>query len=72
MAKKEGPIELVGNEPGAAKQAKQKWQAFWLCVVPGIPENSQLWLIDDPITAGDFKTLMIDVSKWKNFGRRVV
>lgn len=69
--KKEGPIDLGGNEPEAAKQAQQKGQAFWLCVVPGIPENPQLWVVDDPLRAGESKTVTIDVSKWKAYGRRV-
>lgn len=70
--KREGPIELVGNEPLAAEQAKQKGQAFWLVVVPGIPENPQLWVIEDPLAVGEHKIVSIDVTKWRNAGRRVV
>ncbi|HEV2348358.1 MAG TPA: DUF3883 domain-containing protein [Terriglobia bacterium] len=70
--RKEGPVELVGNEPVAAQQAKQKNQEYWLCVVPGIPENPQLWVINDRLNAGEFKTITIDSSRWKRHGRRVI
>ena len=70
--KKEEPVELVGNEPQAAQQAKQKGEEFWLAVVPGIPENPQLWVVEDPLAAGEHKIVTLDVSKWRSRGRRVV
>lgn len=69
--KNERAVELDGNEPDAAKQAQQKGQAFWLCVVPNIPENPQLWVVEDVIDAGDFDVLTIDVKQWKSRGRRI-
>lgn len=69
--KKDGPVELVGNEPTAAQQAKSKGTLFWLCVVTGVPEHPQLWVIEDPLQVGDFKICTIDVSKWRGHGRRV-
>jgi hypothetical protein len=69
--KKEGPIELKGKQPDTAKQAQKKNQCFWLCIVPGIPENPQLWVVEDPLNAGEYDVVTIDVSKWKLHGRRV-
>ena len=70
--KHEGPISLVGNEPDAAQQAKLNGEPFWLCVVPGIPENPELWIVKDVITIGESIILTIPVSKWKQYGSRVV
>lgn len=70
--KHEGPISLVGNEPDAAQQAKLNGQSFWLCVVPGIPENPELWIVKDVIAIGESIILTIPVSKWKQYGSRVV
>jgi hypothetical protein len=69
--KSESAVELIGNEPTAAKQAKQKGTLFWLCIVAGIPETPRLWVVEDPLSVGDFKTVTIDISKWKAAGRRV-
>jgi adenine-specific DNA-methyltransferase len=44
---------------------------FWVCVVAGIPEEPQLWVVEDALDAGSFDTLKIDVSQWKSKGRRV-
>lgn len=70
--KTEHAIELDGNEPATAQQAKQNNIPFWLCVVPGIPENPQLWVVEDPLTAGQSNIVTIDISRWKASGRRVV
>lgn len=70
--KKHGPVELDGNEPKAATDAKKKNQPFWLCIVPGIPENPELWVIEDPISIGAYNVVTIDVSNWKMAGRRLV
>lgn len=70
--KKEGQIILVGKEPDTAKQAKMKNQCFWVCIVPGIPANPQLWVVEDPLSVGEYSIVTIDVSKWKSTGRRVV
>lgn len=70
--KREGPVELSGNEPDAAKQAKQKGQCFWLCIVPGIPESPQLWIVEDPLDIGDYNVVTINIGKWRGAGRRVV
>lgn len=70
--KAEHPIELVGNEPLAARQAKQNNVPFWVCVVPGIPENAKLWVVEDALAAGQFDVVTIDVGSWKGHGRRVV
>jgi hypothetical protein len=67
---KEGPVVLDGNEPTVARQAKQNNEPFWVCIVPAIPENPQLWILENPIDAGEFNTLTIDVSSWKAKGRR--
>jgi len=70
--KAEHAIELDGNEPKAAQQARQNNLPFWICVVPGIPENPQLWVVEDPLTVGQSNIVTIDISKWKSSGRRVV
>jgi hypothetical protein len=64
------PVQLVGNEPHTARTALENGELFWLCVVPGIPETPQVWIVEDPIGAGSFDTLNIDVSQWKTHGRR--
>src|SRR5262249_52826612 len=69
--KKAEPIELVGNEPDAARMALKNKELFWVCIVPGIPENPQLWIVDDAPSIGTYSTLKIDVSQWKTHGRRV-
>jgi len=70
--KKEAQVELIGNEPKASQEARLKGQGFWVCIVPGIPEYPQLWIVNDPLTCGEYKTLTLDVSRWKAFGRRLV
>ncbi len=69
--KKDAPVELVGNEPIAAQQAEAKGNLFWLCVVTGIPEQPQLWVVEDPLKVGAYKTVTVDISQWKGSGRRV-
>ena len=69
--KAEHVVELRGNEPRAAKLAGQQGGMFWLCVVAGIPENPELWVVEDVLKAGDYDTLTIDVREWKLYGRRV-
>ena len=70
--KKDSPVELVGNEPQAAKAAFNNGEPFWVCIVPGIPEAPQLWIVENALTAGDFDTLKIDVNQWRIHGRRVL
>jgi hypothetical protein len=64
-------VQLVGNEPQAAKTAHENAEPFWVCVVPGIPEAPQLWVVEDATKAGEYDTLKIDVTQWKGHGRRV-
>src|SRR5262245_10391506 len=45
--RKESPVQLVGNEPDAAKTALQNGEPFWVCVIPGIPQAPQLWVVED-------------------------
>lgn len=66
------PIDLEGKEPEAARQSKMNGELFWLCVVPGIPENPELWVVDDVTTIGQTNVLSVPVSAWKQYGRRVV
>jgi len=70
--KQEGPISLVGNEPDTARQAKLNGEPFWLCVVPGIPENPELWIVKDVITIAQSVILTLPISIWKQYGSRVV
>jgi hypothetical protein len=69
--RKEQPVQLVGNEPDVAKCAHENNEPFWVCVVVGIPEKPQLWVVEDAVGVGSFNTLTIDVSDWKTHGRRV-
>lgn len=69
--KKDLPVELVGNEPQAARNALNNREPFWVCIVPGIPEDPQLWIVEDALQAGTFDTLKIDVAQWRTHGRRV-
>lgn len=69
--KQEQPVRLVGKEPVAAKAAKSNSQPFWVCVVSGIPETPQLWVVEQPLDAGNYDTLTIDIAQWRNYGRRV-
>jgi hypothetical protein len=69
--KKEEPVQLIGNEPRAARAALNNGEAFWVCVVPGIPESPQLWVVEDALKAGTSDTLKIDVTQWRTHGRRV-
>jgi hypothetical protein len=70
--KQEQPVSLVGKEPGAAQAAANNGEPFWVCVVPGIPEEPQLWVAEDVLNAGSLDTLTLDVSKWRTFGRREI
>lgn len=65
-------VELKGNEPAAAQQAQQNKRPFWVCVVRAIPENPELWVVEDPLAAGQYDVVTIDVSQWKTSGRRVI
>jgi hypothetical protein len=69
--KKEQPVQLVGNEPGAAAGALGNGERFWVCVVPGIPEEPQLWVVEEPLRVGHKETVTIDVSDWRSSGRRL-
>ena len=69
--KTDHPVELRGNEPAAATQARNNSQPFWVCIVPGIPESPQLWVVEDPLGVGHSDIVTIDVSKWRSSGRRV-
>jgi hypothetical protein len=69
--KNEQPVQLVGNEPEAARIALQNKEPFWVCVVAGIPEEPKLWVVEDALKAGSFDTLKIDVTEWRTHGRRV-
>jgi hypothetical protein len=70
--KKEEPIDLIGKEPEAARQAKWNSEAFWVCIVPNVPENPELWIVEDATKFGQTNTLTIPISAWKQHGRRVV
>lgn len=70
--KKEEPIDLIGKEPEAAKQANWNGEAFWVCIVPNVPENPELWIVEDAIKFGQANTLTIPISAWKQHGRRVI
>lgn len=69
--KADQPVQLVDNEPKAAQAARNNGERFWVCVVAGIPEQPQLWVVEDPLNAGTFDTLKIDINQWKMHGRRV-
>lgn len=69
--KQEDAVELIGNEPDAAKQAKTNGQPFWVCIVPNIPENPELWVVEDAEQAGASDTLTISVNNWKTYGHRI-
>ena len=70
--KQEGPVDLIGNEPEAARQAKQNRELFWVCIVPNIPENPELWVVDDATMAGQSNTLTIPIANWKQYGHRII
>jgi hypothetical protein len=67
--KKDLPVELIGNEPQAARNAFNNREPFWVCIVPGIPEDPQLWIVEDALQAGTFDTSK--VAQWRTHGRRV-
>lgn len=70
--KQDVPIDLIGKEPEAAQQAKLNAELFWVCIVPSIPENPELWVVDDATTIGQSNILTIPVNVWKQYGRRIV
>lgn len=70
--KKEEEIDLVGNEPEAARQAKRNGEEFWVCIVPGIPENPELWIVKDVADIGQSNALTLPISIWKKYGHRFV
>ena len=70
--KREEAIDLIGNEPKAAKQAELNNEPFWVCIVPGVPENPELWVVDNAIAIGQSNILTIPVSVWKQYGRRII
>jgi len=69
--KKDGPIQLVGNEPEAARAALNSGESFWVCIVPGIPEAPQLWVVEDVRKAWTSNIMTVDVVQWRSHGRRV-
>jgi len=69
--KKEQGVELVGKEPESAKTASQNKEPFWVCVVPSIPEEPKLWVVENVFAAGSPDNLKIDVTQWHAHGRRV-
>ena len=69
--KKEQGVELIGKEPEAAKTASQNNEPFWVCVVPGTPEEPQLWVVENVLRAGSPDNLKIDLTQWHAHGRRV-
>jgi hypothetical protein len=68
--RQDGPVTLDGKEPEAARAAARNGDAFWVCVVPGIPEDPQLWVVEEVVKVGSSNSLTLDVSKWKTFGNR--
>jgi hypothetical protein len=70
--KQEFPVPLAGNEPRAAQYAKESGGHFWVCIVPHIPEDPELWVVENATEVGEYDTLKISVSGWKTHGRRVV
>jgi hypothetical protein len=68
--RQDGPVTLDGKEPEAARAAARNGDPFWVCVVPGIPEDPQLWVVEEVVKVGSSDSLTLDVSKWKTFGRR--
>jgi hypothetical protein len=70
--RQDGPVTLDGKEPEAARAAARNGDPFWVCVVPGIPEAPQLWVVEDVVDVGNSDTLTLDVSKWQTFGLRVI
>lgn len=46
-------------------------ESFWVCIVPGVPENPELWIVEDATSVGQSNTLSLPVATWKQ-GRRVI
>jgi hypothetical protein len=58
-------VELTGNETLAADAHRS---SYYVCIVSGIPENPEVFLIRDPSEPGIGKKdkLTISISKWKS------
>jgi hypothetical protein len=69
--KKDEAVQLVGLEPQAVQAALNNGEPFWICIVPGIPESPQLWVVEDARKAWTSDTMKIDVTQWRTHGRRV-
>jgi hypothetical protein len=58
----EADIELTGNE---AKAAQRYGDAYYLCIVVGIPEHPALYLLQDPERHGFKDKITIPALKWR-------
>jgi len=66
------PVKLICKEPEAAQAAARNGEQFRLCVVPRVPEEAQLWVVENVMKVGSFETMTIVDSNWKTHGRRAV
>ena len=59
-----GDIEPTSNETGKAETYKDN---YLLCIVDGIPENPELYVIPDPVKHGRKERVTISETVWRGF-----
>ena len=56
-------VELTGNEAASADKHKIE---YYLAIIPDIPNNPALYVLNDPTRVGKKDKLLIEISDWKN------
>ena len=55
-------VELAGNEAASADKHKNE---YYLAVVPDIPNNPALYVLNDPALVGKKDKLLVEITSWK-------
>jgi hypothetical protein len=56
-------VELTGNEASSADKHKNE---YYLAVVPGVPNNPALYVLNNPAVVGKKDKLRVEINSWKN------
>jgi len=59
----EEDVELTGNEAASADKYKSE---FYLAVVPGIPNNPVLYILNNPADVGKKDKLLVPIMSWRS------
>lgn len=59
--------EDIDLEPNETQQADRYKDDYLLCIVDGIPDNPQLYVVPDPVKHGRKKRVTISLNTWRGF-----